>query len=336
MTKIETMSALTGALASGVIGMISNAISQTKADKYNKEYMGLQAHYNEQAADRNQQRQKDMWNYTNAENQKQHLINAGLNPALMYGQQGAGGVGQTGNTNEQGVQAPTGNPVMMGLQAESIAQDIALKAAMAKKAEAEANKTAGVDTELTQKQIQSEQRRFENMLKEGYLMEAKQSLFRQQKWTEEALQHYYEQEEATSWQKGNNLAMENQVLTQQWKSWVEKAKQEGIKTWEMEQTKEIYVKNQAAILSLNLAMEMKEKNLAKLSIQQVKNLQEEILKIKSEAKKNKMTTETYPKYVQGQIDYWLEQNNIKKWELGIKEYDNICNRIIDVIKIVIP
>ena len=46
--------------------------------------MDIQNRYNEQMAKNNQQRNKDLWDYTNYENQKQHIKNAGLNPTLMY------------------------------------------------------------------------------------------------------------------------------------------------------------------------------------------------------------------------------------------------------------
>ena len=50
--------------------------------------MDIQNRYNEQMAKNNQLRNKDLWDYTNYENQKQHIKNAGLNPALMYGMGG--------------------------------------------------------------------------------------------------------------------------------------------------------------------------------------------------------------------------------------------------------
>ena len=48
------------------------------------EYMGLQAKYSTELG-------KEMWDYTNYENQVKHLKEAGLNPALLYGQGGGGG-----------------------------------------------------------------------------------------------------------------------------------------------------------------------------------------------------------------------------------------------------
>lgn len=47
---------------------------------------------NKEMADHNQQLQFDMWNKTNYGAQKKHMEEAGLNPALMYGMGGGGGV----------------------------------------------------------------------------------------------------------------------------------------------------------------------------------------------------------------------------------------------------
>ena len=57
--------------------------------------MDIQNRYNEQMAKNNQQRNKDLWDYTNYENQKQHIKNAGLNKALMYGGGGASATSQS-------------------------------------------------------------------------------------------------------------------------------------------------------------------------------------------------------------------------------------------------
>lgn len=114
--------------------------------------MDIQNRYNEQMAKNNQQRNKDLWDYTNYENQKQHIKNAGLNPALMYGMGGGGGVSANG-AQGQGVTQPTDRSVEMGLkqqglglQLASIASQIDLNKSQAEKNEVEANKIAGVDT----------------------------------------------------------------------------------------------------------------------------------------------------------------------------------------------
>ena len=116
--------------------------------------MDIQNRYNEQMAKNNQQRNKDLWDYTNYENQKQHIKNAGLNPALMYGMGGGGGVSASG-AQGQGVTQPTDRSVEMklkqqglGLQLASIASQVALNKSQAEKNKVEADKIAGVDTEV--------------------------------------------------------------------------------------------------------------------------------------------------------------------------------------------
>ena len=60
-----------------------------KQHGYELENMDYQAKLNEEMAQRNQQRQNEYFGmtaeYNSAKNQKQRLIDAGLNPALMYG-----------------------------------------------------------------------------------------------------------------------------------------------------------------------------------------------------------------------------------------------------------
>lgn len=115
--------------------------------------MDIQNRYNEQMAKNNQQRNKDLWDYTNYENQKQHIKNAGLNPALIYGMGGGGGVSANG-AQGQGVTQPTDRSVEMGLkqqglglQLASIASQVDLNKSQAEKNKAEADKIAGVDTD---------------------------------------------------------------------------------------------------------------------------------------------------------------------------------------------
>lgn len=136
-----------------IIGAGLGAAGTAIQHGYNEDAMNLQAQLNEQAAQRNQDRNKDMWNYTNYENQVAHMKAAGLNPALMYSNGGAGG--QTNGAQAQGVSAIGGNEVSAGSQAAGMAlntqmleSQIEVNKAQAAKLNADATKTAGVDTEL--------------------------------------------------------------------------------------------------------------------------------------------------------------------------------------------
>ena len=98
-----------GGLTGGVGGIVSGAIgglgslmgigrrkekkareAEEREHQRQLEYMGLQAQYNKEQAKYSTELSKEMWDYTNYENQKKHLEEAGLNPALLYGSSGGG------------------------------------------------------------------------------------------------------------------------------------------------------------------------------------------------------------------------------------------------------
>ena len=76
--------------------------------------MDKQYELNNKMAKENQQRNKNMWDYTNFENQKQHLLNANLSPGLFYGGTGAGGQTTGGQGSGVGLGSETG--VGFGIQ----------------------------------------------------------------------------------------------------------------------------------------------------------------------------------------------------------------------------
>lgn len=138
-------------LISGAFGAISRHEAERRQFQNEKELMGLQHAYNKDAAAYSQQLQKEMWDYTNYENQVKHLKKAGLNPALLYGMSGGGGT-TAGSAQAAGVGNPGSTAVGMGLEAARLFSEIRLTNAEASKAEAEGKKISGVDTELTKAQ----------------------------------------------------------------------------------------------------------------------------------------------------------------------------------------
>ena len=201
--------------ASAGIGFVGNALSQMfglswsqqkamrEQEAYNKRIMALQNQYQQQAAAQSQQYAKDYWDYTNAENQVQHLRNAGLNIGLMYGQSGAGGMGASGGAHQAAPEQPQGNPIGMALQAQQIEQQrrmtdaqISLAEAQAEKAGAEAKKISGVDTKEALKRIEEAASRIELNLKEGNYKEALTSLTKVKEETENTLQSLNAMKEA--------------------------------------------------------------------------------------------------------------------------------------------
>lgn len=159
-------SAALGGLTGGVGGLVSGAIgglgslmgigrrkerkareAEEREHQRQLEYMGLQAKYNKEQAKYSTELSKEMWNYTNFENQVKHLKAAGLNPALLYGSGGGGGGSAAGGGNAAGVGLPTSTGVGMGIQWEQMEAQKELAKAEAAKTNAEAAKLMTTDTE---------------------------------------------------------------------------------------------------------------------------------------------------------------------------------------------
>lgn len=123
-----------------------------QAWEYEKEGMGLQYNYGQQAADAEYKRNLQMWKDTNFGAQRAEMEDAGLSAGLMYGN-GGGQAASTAGGNATQPSAPKTNPVevalqqqAMGLQLKQIEAQNKLANAETAKALAEANKIAGVDT----------------------------------------------------------------------------------------------------------------------------------------------------------------------------------------------
>ena len=98
-------------IASNAIGGAMSAKDAKRQHQYDLEKMATQHGYNIESQKLGQQFNKEMWDYTNYENQKKHLEEAGLNPALLYGMSGGGGAaatadGTAGATTADGATGP--------------------------------------------------------------------------------------------------------------------------------------------------------------------------------------------------------------------------------------
>ncbi len=149
----ETTGALIGA-GTSLLGMIGANTRRKQQMADQQKLMEVQQKNQIALNKQGQQLAQENWDYTNAENQVKHYENAGLNVGLMYGGSGAGGTLSSGSGgNASGGNAPIGESVSnimgIGLQAQQIQSAIELNKAMANKANAEAEKTSGVDTEST-------------------------------------------------------------------------------------------------------------------------------------------------------------------------------------------
>ena len=90
-----------------------------QAWEYEKEGMGLQYNYGQQAADAEYKRNLQMWKDTNFRAQRAEMEDAGLSVGLMYGNGGGSAASTAGGTATQ-PNAPKTNPVEVALQQESM------------------------------------------------------------------------------------------------------------------------------------------------------------------------------------------------------------------------
>ena len=125
---------LTGAITGGIGSIISGGLGllgglfkknnnglknqqklMQQAWEYEKEGMGLQYNYGQQAADAEYKRNLQMWKDTNFGAQRAEIENAGLSVGLMYGN-GGGQAASTAGGDATQPNAPKTNPVEVALQ----------------------------------------------------------------------------------------------------------------------------------------------------------------------------------------------------------------------------
>lgn len=294
LTGEAALNGATGGLASGIGSFISGLFGDDSAKKQfenEKELMGLQAKYNEAAASNNQKRAQAMWDYTNYENQKKHMIQAGLNPALLYGMSGGGGSSASGAGQAAGVGNPGTQAVMMGIQAENMKANTQLQRAEAKKAEAEATKTSGTDTEESQSRIGLNEALKEMNGTLSRLQEMNTSLSQAQIETERAKQEDLYAKATESVMNALKTNVEGQI------------KEKELNNWDEAFSKNIAV--QTSIIAKNYSD-------VNLNSQKIENLEAEINKWINDVRVNWKEAETHRADVINRCNQWIN-------ELGIKE-----------------
>lgn len=331
-------SSLTGLITGGLSQALGLSWSPRKAMeeqwKYNKNIMALQNQYQQQAAAQSQQYAKDYWDYTNAENQVQHLKNAGLNIGLMYGQSGAGGMGASGGARQESPEQPQGNPIGMALQTQQIEQQrrmndaqIALTEAQASKTKEEAKKIGGVDTQEALKRIEEAGSRIELNLREGNYKEALTDLTKAEKEATDALTSLREMQEGlTSAQISEAFAIagyySEKAHTEYWAKENEKIQNEYLKDTYDDRVDAAYYNNAVAI-----ALAAKYKSEKDVNEKQIKQLEASIKELEALADKHNWDKETYRKQVEGMIERWEEQTFNERIGLGLEFGENIVNML---------
>lgn len=331
-------SSLTGLITGGISQALGLSWSPKKAMKeqeaYNKRIMALQNQYQQQAAAQSQQYAKDYWDYTNAENQVNHLRNAGLNIGLMYGQSGAGGMGASGGARQESPDQAQGNPIGMALQVQQIEQQrrmndaqIALAEAQAEKAGAEAKKISGVDTQEALTRIEEIGSKIELNLKEGNYKEALTDLTNAEKKATEALKSLRETQEAlTSAQINEAFSIatyySEKAHTEYWVKENEKIQNKYLKDTYQDRVDAADYNNAVAIALAAKYISEKDVN-----EQQIKNLDANISELNARADKHNWDKETYRKQVEGMIERWEDQTFNERIGLGLEFGENIVNML---------
>ena len=345
------ISGLGKAGSSGLTSLITGGISQAlglswsperamrEQEAYNKRIMALQNQYQQQAAAQSQQYAKDYWDYTNAENQVNHLKNAGLNVGLMYGQNGAGGMGASGGARQESPDQAQGNPIGMALQVQQIEQQrrmndaqIALTEAQAEKTNAEKEKISGVDTQEALKRIEEAASRIELNLKEGHYKEALTELAKAEKEATNALTGLREMQEGLAKadiSKAFAIATyySEKAHSEYWVKENEEIQNEYLKDTYQDRVDAANYNNAVAIALAAKYISDKDVN-----EKQVKYLQAGIEELNALADKHNWDKETYRKQVEGMIERWEEQTFNERIGLGLEFGEKIVDMLLKARK----
>lgn len=151
-----------GTAAGGAIGAGLSLVGQKKREE---RAVGNQMRLNKQGRELGMQ----TWHETNVGPQMEKYKEAGLNPALMYGQGGAGG-GTVGSPS--GGSAPAPQPMEIGsmVAAGKLAAETALLGAQKKNVDAD-TELKGAETGLTGQKTLNSQQEFELLRIENYIKE---------------------------------------------------------------------------------------------------------------------------------------------------------------------
>lgn len=305
---------------------MSQGEAMEKQWEYNKKIMALQNRYNQQAAKQGQQYAKEYWDYTNAENQVEHLKNAGLNVGLMYGQSGAGGMGATGGSRQEGVDQAQGNPVGMALQIQQMEQQKKLQDAQIAATYAQANKDNAAAGEHEQN-IKESVQKVENLIKEGNLTESTNELRKIETEIAKKTNEIKDWEIVTEQSLGIKYRAEAEQASMTAKMNYEKARKENIDYQIAFNTYDSLVKR-ATLLNFEIEARTKWfKENAKLPEGQLELWKTEIEELQARALKENWDRETYRKQVEGMCKRWQQQTTNERWHLTNESVETIVNGI---------
>lgn len=173
--------------AGAIFGLLNEKHEDKRQLEQQEKLQQLQMRGQQSMGKFNQKLGQEMWDYTNYENQMKHIKAAGLNPGLLYGKGGGGGVtASVAPGNITGAEAPKGSGkeiqemagmgMQIGLQAEALKSQIEVNKSVANLNNTEAKKKAGIDTTVGETQVKSLTQGIENAKAQKLLTEAETNL----------------------------------------------------------------------------------------------------------------------------------------------------------------
>lgn len=341
-----------GSLIGGLFGGSGSSIKDQKKlmelqNKYEQGNMKYQSELNEQAAQANQQRMIDYFNltaqYNSASQQKERLKEAGLNPALMYGQAGAGGAGTgaTGGAQAAGVGLAQSQAVGMGLQLKSIAAQTKLAEANAAKAYAEANKIAGVDTQKTESEIKNiEQEIKESKARIKDLMagiSSKEQAYYIGKAQERMFESIADLNKITgelNLKNKEKVAMEIHVLTKTYEKMESEIENIDADTNTKKELLKYMGERIKSEINLNIAKAYQANQLGSLNKEQIKTIDKQIGLWEDQADFWAASADNQYKMIENQVYQWNKEWELSRERLNKEEMESIVNSIFQAISIV--
>lgn len=343
--------AATGGLASGVGSLVSGLFGggggidyhdQKKLMEKQHEYelgnMDYQAKLNEEMAQRNQQRQNEYFGmtaeYNSAKNQKQRLIDAGLNPALMYGSAGSGGAGtgSTGGASGSGVGLSQAQAVGMGLQLSQIKAQTNLMNAESAKAYAEANKIKGVDTDATKQGIKESEAKIDEIIakipsekQQYYVGKAYEESLKATKELSESLAAKTDQEKL-------NLKVQEHILFKEFDRLTSEI--DGINLDNEQKTiiKNSLQKKIDSEIRLNTMKAIESAANAKFTEENIKTIDGQLQLWGKQVENWEGQRENVRKQIESQIEQWNKENKFTKKKLNLEETRLISDIILRSIE----
>lgn len=334
---------ISGGIASGISGLLSSFTGGLTArknykyqkklmqqqDEYNRQYMALQNEYQQAAAAKEQEYAKEMWDYTNVENQIKHLEKAGLNPALIYGMNGGGGAGNasTAGARVMGNVSPVGNPVEMGLRSQELelqrrAQEaqINMMNAQANKSMAEAKKTSGIDTEegwnrieLNNKKMKEAEANANKLEQEGKYLDAMTVYTGSLKDQADANTDLIKQNEKLSFEQTKTEAQKAENAILEGIKMYHNARKSKVDADVAEATLNEQIESYCLTNACLIAQRYKDVTQANVNEQMVQKLATDMKATMIHAAAHGLSSYAYTKQVEGQIERWTDQTFNERW-----------------------